>query len=200
MEKRERMKRNCQRAQQVVLAALVLLGLIILLLLGYAAVGVFQPGEAFAIEPYHGGYQVFFGERLFISAYLEPEVVTAQADAIHNPKAAFFSAMGCYLFIKLSTAWLSLYWLWRILGRAGAGRPFDLRSARDLQKMGVALFGASVLYRPVLSALLAFFAADGYSLSIPLNISPVLLPLLLILLSYLFEYGAQLQQEVDETI
>lgn len=124
------------------------------------------------------------------------------------------------LFSALSMA-LVLYMekqIFNVLNCVKKEKPFDALCIKSIKVLGFCILGCSVLleFTKSLSLYLLYsmfeldgvqiisplFSGnfDGYSLSFPFNFSLLGAGIIVILLSYVFEYGAYLQNEYDATL
>lgn len=115
--------------------------------------------------------------------------------------------------ITLALSAIGLHLLYKILAPMAEARPFDSAVSCNLRKLGwVTLIGAvasSILDTLAsmseiglfnLSELFAPSLVTGYTVGYYMDISQLLIPALLFLLSYVFRYGEELQQLSDETL
>ena len=101
----------------------------------------------------------------------------------------------------------------KVLAPMVEGKPFDGSVSGNIKKLGIAVIVSSVVLNlvQIVSSDVAFFMYDVYDLILSDNISKVmvhhefslsgiLLGVLVIMLSYVFRYGEELQQQADETL
>ena len=115
--------------------------------------------------------------------------------------------------VTLALSAFGLHLLYKILTPMAESRPFDSSVSQNLRKLAwVALVGVIAasglnfladMAEIALFNLSELFAPDlvtGYTVGYYLNISQLLIPVLLFLLSYVFRYGEELQALSDETL
>lgn len=82
-----------------------------------------------------------------------------------------------------------------------SGHPFSPENANKLKSIGVTIIVASVIVPSLEHALLKFYAHQPVSIgSDVLPLPFVLLAIVFFFFSFLFSYGADLQQQSDETL
>ena len=140
------------------------------------------------------------------------EVHTARELTLQGPVRMTVALMLACAAVALGLAAWGLTLLHRILVPMREGRPFDGSVSVTLRKLGwVTLFGGlgvellawavsmlelrlydfSEIFRPE--------TVTGYTVNIPLG-GALIAPVVILLLSHVFQYGEQLQQQSDETL
>lgn len=139
--------------------------------------------------------------------FAEPQIVDNTFMAIQigttMVMALIAIAITCYL-IKV---------LRRVLEPMKAGQPFDGTVSNNIKKLGITIIAGGLVIDTLeaIGSNLAFYMYDVAKLFLTDNISKimvnseisldsVLVGVLVIMLSYVFRYGEELQQQADETL
>ena len=124
--------------------------------------------------------------------------------------------LGIMLFVAFIAVVICGYMvtiLRKVLAPMTVGQPFDGTVSSNIKKLGIAVIVNSVVLNivQIISSNMAFFMYDLSEVILSENISEImihnefslsgiLLGVLVILLSYVFRYGEELQQQADETL
>ncbi len=200
MEKLMKTSKTVDTILKVVYKILQVGGIIIFVGVGICliagALGQLPPAELTSVS---------FGDVELIFA--EPQIVDNSFMAIEMGTTLVMAliaiAVTCYL-IKV---------LRKVLVPMTAGQPFDGTVSTNIKKLGITIIVSGIIIDliEVIGSNLAFYMYDISELFLSENIGKVmingeiglgnvLVGVLVIMLSYVFRYGEQLQQQADETL
>ena len=167
-------------------------------------IALFLPGNQFHLLVRSADTSISLGNvRLHLSSALEPN------------QSLRWSVCALLLLVTvgLGMSACGLHLLHKILLPMSEGQPFNGSVSTDLKKLGWFSL-AAVLSYTVFDAIgetlaITIFDLDQiftsdlvteYTVSHTINLSLLLIPVLLFILSYVFQYGEELQQQSDETL
>lgn len=200
MEKLMKTSKTVDTILKVVYKILQVGGIII-----FVGVGICLLAEALGQLPPAELTSVSFGDVELIFA--EPQIVDNSFMVIEMGTTLVMAliaiAVTCYL-IKV---------LRKVLVPMIAGQPFDGTVSTNIKKLGITIIVSGIIIDliEVIGSNLAFYMYDISELFLSENIGRVmingeiglgniLVGVLVIMLSYVFRYGEQLQQQADETL
>lgn len=200
MEKLMKTSKTVDTILKVVYKILQVGGIIILVGVGICiiagALGQLPPAELTSVS--FGDVELIFAEPQIVdTSFMMIEMGTTLVMAL------IAIAVTCYL-IKV---------LRKVLVPMIAGQPFDGTVSTNIKKLGITVIVSGIIIDiiEIVGSNLAFYMYDVSELFLSENIGKVmingeigmgnvLVGVLVIMLSYVFRYGEQLQQQADETL
>jgi len=138
------------------------------------------------------------------------------AEAIKTDSTFLFVEMGTTMIMALIAIAITCYLikvLRRVLVPMMEGQPFDGTVSTNIKKLGITIIAGGLIIDiiEVIGSNMAFYMYDAAELFLSDNISKVtinsdigmgnvLAGILVIMLSYVFRYGEELQKQADETL
>ena len=200
MEKLMKTSKTVDTILKVVFKILQVAGIII-----FVGVGICLVAEALGKLPAAELTAVSFGDVEL--EFAEPQIVDNSFMVIEMSTTLVMTliaiAVTCYL-IKV---------LRKVLTPMIAGQPFDGTASTNIKKLGIAMIAGGLIidFIEVVGSNLAFYMYDVAELFLSENIGKVtingeismgsvLAGVLVIMLSYVFRYGEELQKQADETL
>lgn len=167
-------------------------------------IGIFLPDNLYSSFVNTADMSIHLGNvNLQLSRVIEP----------HGSLRLFVCTTLICAVVTLALSAFGLHLLYNILTSMAEARPFDGSVSRDLRKLGWVSLADVILYSLLstaaavleialfdLNELFAPGLVTGYTVENGIELSMLLIPAFLFLLSYVFQYGEELQKLSDETL
>ncbi len=140
---------------------------------------------------------VLFSLFLFVLLVADPAAMT-EAD-LDGRTVAQVELITAVLIVMVAVEAVCFCYLRRVFRRARFGSPFSEETAHSL-RLAAAYMLLAGLITPVAAVLDSMWSAGGSTLFGSIDLNPFVFALFFYALSLMFDYGAALQRESDETL